>query len=180
MARLAIAVVAGLFFAAAPAAAGAEETPTAPGEAGTAGATGPNGPAETGRPPVRASLPDLEDEVMCPICGTLLGLSRAPAAERQRVFIRKLIREGRTSEEIKDELVAEYGQQVLALPEGDGINVWAYAVPLIGLVAGAAGVGWVAFRWRRGRREGTPGDVDALPAGDESERLDRELDEFDR
>ena len=32
----------------------------------------------------QASLPDIEDEVMCPICGTLLQLSDAPQAERER------------------------------------------------------------------------------------------------
>ena len=42
-------------------------------------------------PKPQASLPQLEDEVMCPVCGTLLGLSHSPAAERERVFIRKLI-----------------------------------------------------------------------------------------
>ena len=27
----------------------------------------------------QASLPEIEDEVMCPVCGTLLGLSHSPA-----------------------------------------------------------------------------------------------------
>ena len=39
----------------------------------------------------QTTLPEMEDEVMCPICGTLLNLSHAPAAERERVYIRKLI-----------------------------------------------------------------------------------------
>jgi cytochrome c-type biogenesis protein CcmH len=46
----------------------------------------------------RASLPDIEDEVMCPICGTLLELSEAPQAVRERVFIRRLIAEGQSKE----------------------------------------------------------------------------------
>ena len=77
----------------------------------------PTATAETTPPTPKASLPQLEDEVMCPVCGTLLGLSRAPAAERQRAFIRGLIRQGRDEEQIKAALVAEYGPQVLALPE---------------------------------------------------------------
>lgn len=129
----------------------------------------------------QASLPDLEDEVMCPICGTLLGLSRAPAAERQRVFIRKLIREGKTDQEIKDALVAEYGPQVLALPDDDRVNFWVYVVPLAGLILAAAGVLWAGFRWRRQRLPaGESGATGRGKSSADSERLDRELDDYDR
>ena len=70
----------------------------------------------------RASLPDIEDEVMCPICGTLLELSEAPQAERERVFIRNLIAAGATKEEIKDALVAEYGEEVAGAARGRGLR----------------------------------------------------------
>ena len=39
----------------------------------------------------KTSLADIEDEVMCPVCGTLLQLSDSPQADRERVFIRRLI-----------------------------------------------------------------------------------------
>jgi len=48
-----------------------------------------------------ASLPDIEDEVMCTICGTTLQLSDSPQAERERVFINELIAKGKTKDEIK-------------------------------------------------------------------------------
>lgn len=130
--------------------------------------------------PARTSLPEIEDEVMCPICGTLLSLSHAPAAERQRVFIRELIDQGKTKEEIKDALVAEYGGQVLAMPENRGIDTWAYLVPAIGLGLAAVGVVWTVVRWRR-RRDGAegpePGDGEE-PGGDD-DRLDRDMARFD-
>lgn len=134
--------------------------------------------------PIRASLPQLEDEVMCPICGTLLGMSRAPAAERQRVFMRKLIREGKTNEQIKDALVVEYGPQVLGLPDDDEINFFVYLVPLIGLILAALGVFWAAIRWRRSRGPEGPDDPAAGrpssgPGGSESARLDRDLADYD-
>ena len=50
----------------------------------------------------RASLPDIEDEVMCLQCGTALNLSTAPVAERERAFIRREISRGRTKQQIKD------------------------------------------------------------------------------
>lgn len=124
-----------------------------------------------------ASLPQLEDEVMCPVCGTLLGLSRAPAAERQRVFIRKMINEGATEDEVKDALVAEYGPQVLALPDDDGINVYAYMVPLVGFALGALGVLYAGIRWRRNKKQATPA-ADGPPQG-ESDRLDEDMAKYD-
>jgi cytochrome c-type biogenesis protein CcmH len=134
--------------------------------------------------PIRANLPDLEDEVMCPICGTLLGMSRAPAAERQRVFMRKLILEGKTNEQIKDALVAEYGPQVLGLPDDDEINFFVYLVPLLGLILATLGVLWAALRWRRSRDgrvpDGKAGDTASRqPDGPEEARLDRDLAEYD-
>jgi cytochrome c-type biogenesis protein CcmH/NrfF len=135
--------------------------------------------APTFAAPPQTSLPELEDQVMCPICGTLLGLSRSPAAERERVFIRKLIRQGRTEGEIKDALVAEYGPQVLALPDDSGINVWAYIVPVFIFGLALLAVGWTIGTWRRGRSEPrSPADSSEPNATDE-ERLDRDLGRFD-
>src|SRR5919204_3556478 len=82
----------------------------------------------------RASLPDIEDEVMCPICGTLLELSESPQAQRERAFIRRRIARGETKQQIKDALVAEYGQQVLALPGDSGFDLSAYLVPLLAFI----------------------------------------------
>lgn len=130
-------------------------------------------------PPARANLPEIEEEVMCPICGTLLSLSHAPAAERQRVFIRQLIAQGKTKDEIKDALVDEYGGQVLAMPRNQGIDVWAYAVPAIGFGLGTLGVIWAVFTWRRRRPAGGDDPPVERPSGDEAERLDRDLDRFD-
>ena len=40
----------------------------------------------------RTTLGDVEDEVMCPICGTPLGLATdAPQADRERAYIERLI-----------------------------------------------------------------------------------------
>src|SRR4051794_34950924 len=60
----------------------------------------------------RASLPDIEDEVMCPTCGVALNQAFSPQAERERNFIRAQIARGRTKAEIKDELVSEFGPRV--------------------------------------------------------------------
>jgi cytochrome c-type biogenesis protein CcmH len=137
-----------------------------------------SGPASAVEP--QASLPQLEDEVMCPICGTLLGLSHAPAAERQRVFIRKMIREGADEQEIKDALVAEYGPQVLALPDDEGINLWAYVVPVIVFVLAGLAVVWTVLRMRRNRKnQPPPGGPASGPSSGDSQKLDEDLARYD-
>jgi cytochrome c-type biogenesis protein CcmH len=126
-----------------------------------------------------ATLPDIEDEVMCPICGTTLGLSGSSAAERQRVFIREQIALGLDKEQIKDALVEEYGPEVLALPDTGGFDLAAWLVPGLALIAGG---GALAMGIRRWRRDG-PGDDEPPPpasgsAGDE-ERLTTDLGRYD-
>jgi cytochrome c-type biogenesis protein CcmH/NrfF len=121
----------------------------------------------------QTELPDIEDEVMCPICGTLLELAQSPQAERERAYISGLIAEGRTKAEIKDELVAQYGDRVLALPEGSGFDLSAYLVPAIAL-------GISIWRWRgRSRPPGGGENAPDAPSGEEAERLEADLARYD-
>jgi cytochrome c-type biogenesis protein CcmH len=133
-------------------------------------------PAQAAIP--RATLADLEDEVMCPICGTLLELSQAPQAERQRALIRRLIAAGRSKDEIKDRLVAEYGSEVLATPDDSGFDLAAWVVPIVAFVIGAAALAVAVGRWRR-RGLPAPGAEVEAPGREETERLDRDLARYD-
>jgi cytochrome c-type biogenesis protein CcmH len=127
----------------------------------------------------RTSLADLEDEVMCPICGTLLELSNSPQAERQRVFVKKLITKGRTKEEIKDSLVAEYGRRVLATPGGSGFDLSAYLVPAIAFAAAVIALAVGVRRWLgAGAGGGGPG-AGRGPDGADDERLNADLARYD-
>ena len=42
------------------------------------------------------NITDVEDEVMCPICGTLLELADSPQARREKAFVAKLIAAGKS------------------------------------------------------------------------------------
>jgi cytochrome c-type biogenesis protein CcmH len=134
--------------------------------------------AATGGAP---TLPDIEDEVMCVICGTALNVSGAPAAERQREFIRRRIADGLDKEQIKDALVAEYGPDVLAVPEDGGGRIGSLIVPALAVVLGLGGV--VALV-RRGRGNGGGPPEDAAPPPEldprDAARLDADLAAFDR
>ena len=106
------------------------------------------GPAGAAAPP-RASLPDLEDELMCLLCGTALNVANGPAADQERRVIRGYIAQGLTKDQIKDRLVDEYGPEVLALADDEGFDLAVYLVPALLLAGGAAGVALLARRWRR-------------------------------
>jgi cytochrome c-type biogenesis protein CcmH/NrfF len=126
----------------------------------------------------KTSLADVEDEVMCPVCGTLLELAEAPQAERQRAFVAELIARGRTKAQIKDELVAEYGPQVLALPRGSGFELSAYLVPAIAFAVAAVALALGVRRWRRGSE--TPVDeTRPQPSDEDAERLEADLARYD-
>ncbi len=132
--------------------------------------------------PQRASLPDIEDEVMCPTCGVPLALAFSPQAERERQFIREQIDQGRTKEQIKDSLVAEFGAAVLALPDTDdsSFNWAAYLVPLAAFLAAAVTIAVALRRWRA--RTATATDAGPPPAElspSESARLEQDLTRYD-
>jgi len=127
----------------------------------------------------QTSLADIEDEVMCPICGTLLELSEAPQAQRQKAFIAGLIAEGRTKAEIKDALVAEYGPAVLAQPEGSGFNLSAYLVPVIAFVVAIVALALGVARWRRESRSAETASPEAGPSDEDAERLEADLAKYD-
>ena len=126
-----------------------------------------------------ASLTEIEKQVMCPVCGTLLQLAESPQAQRERAFINRLIAEGRSEEQIKDALVAEYGDEVLALPPDSGFSLSAYLVPIVAFVSAAVALAVGVLRWRRGDSGGTPPGKGSGPSGEDADRLDADLARYD-
>ena len=131
-------------------------------------------------PDQRTTLPDVEDEVMCPVCGTALNLAAGPQADREREFIRRQIAAGRTKDEIKDALVAEYGTEVLAEPPKSGFSLSAWLVPIAAILVAAIAIALALWRWRRtGRGDDGPGGPDRPLDPSERERLDADLARYD-
>ena len=50
--------------------------------------------ATAAAPAPKVTIADIEDEVMCPICGELLELAESPQARREKVFVAHLIAAG--------------------------------------------------------------------------------------
>ena len=127
----------------------------------------------------KATLPDIEDEVMCVECRTALNISTSAVADQERAFIRARIAEGMTKEEIKNALVDEYGPAVLAEPGDEGFDLAGWLVP--GAIVALAGLTVVllARRWRRAPEPGPAEPESELDPAD-ARRLDAELSAFDR
>jgi cytochrome c-type biogenesis protein CcmH len=134
-------------------------------------------PASAAAAGPQANLPDVEDEVMCTICGTLLAESESPQADRERALIRKLITKGDSKDQIKDALVAQYGPRVLATPSGHGFDLLAWIVPgfVLGLAVLAIGL---TLRRGRGGRGGPATEPPALSPEDQR-RVEADLADFD-
>jgi len=137
------------------------------------------GPAGAATP--QTSVSEISSEVMCPVCGTLLELAEAPQAQRQKAFIARLVAAGRSKEQIKDALVAEYGEEVLAVPRSSGFDLSAYIVPIVAFIVAAVALAVGVLRWRRAgaspAAEETPST--AGPNPEDSERLDADLARYD-
>jgi cytochrome c-type biogenesis protein CcmH len=136
-------------------------------------------PAAAAAEQPRASLTDIEDEVMCLECGTALNVSNSAVADQEREFIAELIAQGKTKQQVKDALVAEYGPRVLAEPSDEGFELTAWLVPCLAALGALALVALTARRWLRARPNEAPGDDPALDP-DDARRLDAELAAFDR
>jgi len=118
------------------------------------------------------TLAELEGEVMCPVCGTTLDQSDSPAAQQIKRVIARRIAAGDTKSQIEARLVANYGQDILAVPPHHGFGLLAWWLPIAGITAAAALVGFGAWRWSHAR-EPTPAAPPLDPALER--RVDDEL-----
>lgn len=123
----------------------------------------------------KTSLLDIQDEVMCVICGVPLVNAGGPQSDNERQFIRDHVEKCETKEQIKDALVAEYTPAVLAMPQKSGFDLTAYIVPVVVLLFALMAIIVGAIGWRRSR------DGDPAPAGSEGgdAELDADLQRYD-
>lgn len=122
------------------------------------------------------SAADLEAELVCPTCKTTLDMSSSEVATRMKAYIRTRLAAGATADQIKAELVDQFGPAVLAEPPKKGFDLLAWALPLGVAALGLLVVGTLAWAWARSGRADRPG----APLDPELERrVDEELARFD-
>jgi cytochrome c-type biogenesis protein CcmH len=103
----------------------------------------------------------LETRLKCPICaGEALAGSQSAVARDLRDYIDTRIAEGASDQQIIDEFVTNYGEQILLDPPRTGWGLWLWLIPVA-----VAGFGAFAVVRLRKRTEGNRAST--LAAGSE-------------
>jgi len=120
-------------------------------------------------PALEARYHALSEELRCPKCQNQnIAASNAPISRDLRRLLYEQLEAGATDEEIRDYMVARYGEFVLYRPRFTGINVLLWLAPLLLLAAGGAVVFFIL------RSRGAPSRRAAGMSEDERARV-REL-----
>jgi cytochrome c-type biogenesis protein CcmH len=123
----------------------------------------------------KTSLAKLEGEVMCPLCHTTLDQSNSVEAHKIEAFMAARIARCESEQQIKDELIVNWGTAILAAPPRKGFDLLVWWLPLGGVIVGAVLVAFGAWRWRRTR---TPDD-EPEPDAETEQRIDELLARFE-
>lgn len=93
---------------------------------------------------------DISKRVACPICdGESVYESRNGASDSLRTQIREQVEAGRTDAEVLAYVQSRSPEQDLTLvPEGEGIGLWIWTLPILAVALGAVGLGAAFVRWR--------------------------------
>jgi cytochrome c-type biogenesis protein CcmH len=126
----------------------------------------------------KASLTDIENDVMCVSCHEPLAVAQSPQAIAERNYVRTLIAQGQTKAQIEQALVGQYGPAVLGKPPAHGFNLTVYILPPLILIAGIGTLVLLLPKWRR-RSKANAKTPTAIPepsiATADAHRLDEEL-----
>ena len=111
---------------------------------------------EIGEEPwVEARMLHLSEELRCLVCqNETLASSRAELANDLRVEVRGLVKAGKTDPEIKQYLVARYGDFVLYRPEVKPVT-WLLWFGPFAVLLGGIGMVWLYMRERQKQTEQT-------------------------
>ena len=123
------------------------------------------------------TLSAMEGQIMCPVCGTTLDQSDSPAARQIKQVISQRIAAGDSDCQIKDRLVGEYGEAILAAPPKKGFGLLAWWLPIGGIVIVGALLAVGAWRWSRRRAEEPVVDPSLNGRGALDPALERRVDE---
>jgi cytochrome c-type biogenesis protein CcmH len=92
----------------------------------------------------------LAEEFRCPECqGLSAADSSAPTARAMRADIRDRVEAGQSDEEIRQAMVDRFGESILLRPEGGGLGLLVWGLPVAALALGAGGLALALRRWRR-------------------------------
>jgi cytochrome c-type biogenesis protein CcmH len=103
-----------------------------------------------GAPSAATRAHSLASELKCQECqGLSVADSSAPTSRAIRADIKRRIAAGQSDERIRQAYVDRYGEQILLSPEGSGIGLIVWILPVLVLALGAAGIWFALARSRR-------------------------------
>jgi cytochrome c-type biogenesis protein CcmH/NrfF len=107
----------------------------------------------------------LSREFRCVDCeGLSVAESATASARAARADIRSRITDGESDAEIRAIFIDRYGESVLLKPRGDGIGIIVWALPILLVILGGAGLGFAFARWRRQPRLDASAEDESLVA----------------
>jgi cytochrome c-type biogenesis protein CcmH len=93
---------------------------------------------------------ELATELRCPVCEALsVADSPSSTARAIRADIRSRIASGETDAQIRQAYIDRYGESILLEPEGSGLGVLVWGLPVVAVVLGAGGLFLALRRWQR-------------------------------
>ena len=114
---------------------------------------------------------DVMNELMSPYCpGRPLADCPSPQAQTLRMWLIVQEANGRSREEVEAEVVARYGESILAAPKAQGIGLTAYVMPALAFLAGGGLLFWFLRRQTRSAPPPAP-PAPGAPLDPELERL---------
>ncbi|MGH7768497.1 MAG: cytochrome c-type biogenesis protein CcmH, partial [Candidatus Binatia bacterium] len=110
-----------------------------------------------------AAQPDLEEqtraiaaELRCPVCQNLsVADSPSEMAQQMRALVQEQLKEGKSSDEIKNFFVSKYGDWVLLAPPARGFSLLLWILPAVVAILGVIFVVLRMRRWMK-KKEGPP------------------------
>ena len=119
---------------------------------------------------------EIDNQVMSPFCpGRTLAACPSEQARDLRLQIIQWLKEGQTTEQIRERLVAMYGQEVLGVPQSTAVGMLGWLAPVLFVVVFLACIFYVMRGMRN--RPRTPG-VSAGSINDEVRlKIEREVKE---
>ena len=101
--------------------------------------------------------------LLCPVCpAETIDQAQVPLARQMRSLVREMLAQGADREEILDFFADRYGLQVLAAPPKSGVNLLAWVLPVV-LILAALGGGFVIIRAMAARGPGRSGHGNLPP-----------------
>ncbi len=93
---------------------------------------------------------EVASQLRCPVCqGLSIQDSPSELSQQMRAVVKDQLRAGKSPEEVKAYFISKYGEWILLEPKPHGFNVLVYALPMLLVAAGLAGIALAVKKWTR-------------------------------